>query len=50
LPLFGNLPERAGLINLVREFLYFEMGYYPLEDIPGRIEYCPGPGTFLELE
>jgi hypothetical protein len=37
-------------MNLVSEFLYFEMGYFPLEEIPGRIVYCPGPGTFLALE
>lgn len=43
----ANLVELAGLINLVNEFLYFDIGYLPVFEIPGRILYWPGPGTFL---
>jgi len=42
---FENLEELDGLINLVQEFLYFEIGYFPVLEIPGRILYYPGPGT-----
>ena len=31
----------------VSDPLYFEMGYLPLCEIPGRMVYWPGPGTFL---
>jgi hypothetical protein len=37
-------------MNLANELLYFEIGYLPVFDIPGRIVYCPGPGTFKDVE
>ena len=43
----GNLTEQAGLISLVQEFLYFDIGYLPVFEIPGSILYYPGPGTFI---
>jgi len=43
---FENLDELDGFMNLAYDDLYLEIGYLPVFEIPGRIVYCPGPGTF----
>ncbi len=46
----NNLEELDGFMNLASDDLYLEIGYLPFLEIPGRIVYCPGPGTFKLVE